>query len=209
MKPKPINLKTHEVQAILAGEKVQHRVAINPTAALQEHYLNHLFITQRGKHFLCTWEDIEGTQLSQMIPCLFGEVGTLLWVREKWSVNEGINGKYVYGADHEACTAFFSKAGDVLLEGTHRWQSLMHMPKEASRLTLEVTNISVERAQDTTEDAAKMSGYSYVSEDGEFFTNCRDTYLYENDREGSNPWTWIINFKTHKKNVEEAVNGNV
>lgn len=89
----------------------------------------------------------------------FSPWGTRLWVRETWSPDH----RYFY-----SCSPAVYRADDpVEIEGAgrvyrpeadawfaFRWRPSIHMPRWASRITLELTGVRVERAGETTEDVA-------------------------------------------------------
>ena len=121
--------------------------------------------------------------------CPYGQVGGRLWVRETWdSAHDNVTG-----------TAIFYKAdfNDTVPKGDFTWRPPIFMPRWASRITLEITNISVERLQDITAgDCVKEGSYMATDKDDEGgFINLWDsingkTYPWE-----SNPWCWVIEFK--------------
>ena len=93
---------------------------------------------------------------------------------------------------------------------TLHWKPSIHMPRWASRITLEVTGVRVERLQDISEADAIAEGVTGVSSGGvTLFTttgvNCfqaaKDAYaaLWELiNGPGSwdaNPWVWVVEFK--------------
>jgi hypothetical protein len=123
--------------------------------------------------------------------CPFGKVGDRLWVREKWSRVEwpGEGTRIEYKAD-------WGKSGGHL-----RWKPAIHMPRFASRITLEITGIGVERVQDITEAGALAEGVTKLYRgctryDGE----ARGTfqYLWDTLHPGSwnkNPLVWVLSFR--------------
>lgn len=135
--------------------------------------------------------------------CPYGQPGDRLWVRETWA--HGIHamaavrdqdGPFVYAAtDRDE-----QRLGD-------RWRPSIHMPRAASRITLELTGVRVERLQDISEADALAEGIVRASGGfglpaGEHFhaTDPRQSYLslWEaiNGR-GSvevNPWVWVVEF---------------
>lgn len=105
------------------------------------------------------------------IPCPYGEPGDRLWIRETWYDDfggadlprscdvDGMPDGILYRADHD-CRNF--EAGcPCNPDGNGKrseWRPSIHMPRWASRLTLEVTGIRVERLQDISEEDAKAEG---------------------------------------------------
>ena len=81
-----------------------------------------------------------------------------------------------------------------------RWRPSIHMPRWASRLFLEVTDVRVERVQEVSEEGAIAEGMQMVGpaalSDRTSFAHLWDTinakrgYSWE-----SNPWVWVIEFR--------------
>jgi hypothetical protein len=145
----------------------------------------------------------------------------ILWVRETWCElydlddNDGVilgTNKYYYAADGDNPTpynAFLNpRTGEL---DTCReypfWKPSIHMPKEAARLFLCVTDVRVERLQTISETDAKAEG---VSEGVTIINNGKDaivSYINPfillwnsiNGKRGygweQNPWVWVISFK--------------
>lgn len=123
------------------------------------------------------------------------QVGDYLWVRETWAqpyAEEG-NGETFYRADGEK---------DLT------WKPSIHMPRELSRITLEVTGIRKERLQDISEDDAKAEGVtihfdavaaaSMASETParmEFWALWQSIYGKTEFRWENNPVVWVYEFK--------------
>lgn len=83
------------------------------------------------------------------------EVGMILWVRETWmpETEGGIpTGGYIYRATDRP----ESDNGDPL-----KWTPSIFMPRKASRITLEITGVKLERLQDISEEAAKAEGIGH------------------------------------------------
>lgn len=149
MKYRPIDLRAHEVRGILAGRQTQIRRVMKP---------------QPSKQLLDDYEEIrikyginttDGQMIADCFPLRFGAVGDRLWGRETWDyhvhaldeLNEK-DGPFVYWADP------FSHQDRI----SSRWRSPIHMPRWASRITLDVVNVRVESLQDISEADAWAEG---------------------------------------------------
>lgn len=129
--------------------------------------------------------------------------GDILYVRETWCglpVNEAGHFRrhpiYYYKAD-----------GDLRPEGWRgAWRPSIHMPKEAARIWLKVTDVRVERLQDMTDDDAEAEGcFDYTSTALGFF-DVWDSTIKKSDRDrygwAANPWVWVIEFERCEKPEE-------
>lgn len=137
--------------------------------------------------------------------------GDILYVRETWQYlyeldgNEQIiedTGKYYYAAtDTISFNTYVDENG---LEHEHvPWKPSIHMPKEAARIWLKVTDVRVERLQDMTDDDAEAEGcFDYTSTALGFFYVWESTIKKSDiDRYGwdANPWVWVIKFERCEK----------
>jgi len=113
-----------------------------------------------------------------------------------------------------------SKARYVLYRATwkteHKWQwrPAIHMPRWASRLTLELTDVRVERLQDISEQDAIAEGADrlVMDDDGKFYESANGTHrcgyagLWDHiNGDGSwdeNPFVWCISFRTILANID-------
>ena len=125
--------------------------------------------------------------------------GGLLWVRETWAKVpwHGVEDscKYLYRADDPPSYEWDPERGD-------RWSPSIFMPREASRITLRVTDVRVERLQDITEEDAVREGVQAIPEapasltDRTAFARLWDSL---NAKRGHgwdvNPWVWVIAFE--------------
>ena len=145
--------------------------------------------------------------------------GDILYVRETWC------GLPVNEAGHmRGHTIYYYKAdGELRPKGWRgTWHPSIHMPKEAARIWLRVTNVRVERLQEITENGAKAEGISeewarswwkptYNDPDSGGYPKYRDTFAYEVwdstikksdlDRYGwdANPFVWVVSFERCEK----------
>lgn len=163
------------------------------------------------------------------------QLGDILYVREAWQYlyeldgNEQIiedTGKYYYAATDTI--PFDTYVDENGVKHDHApWRPSIHMPKEAARIWLKVTNVRVERLQDITEDGALREGSQGIRCDhvalGEHgCTDCMNTGWIEPpqvgfmqiwdstikksdlDRYGwdASPWVWVIEFERCEKPQE-------
>ena len=130
--------------------------------------------------------------------------GDILYVRETWK--EAPKGYYYYEDWQKDDIADVTK-----------WKPSIHMPKEATRIWLKVTDVRVERLQDITEEGAKKEGaidnrgfihspnneYDNVHTAREHFVKIWNNTIKKSnlDRYGwkANPWVWVIEFERCEK----------
>lgn len=129
--------------------------------------------------------------------------GTRLWVREAWAHFGG--DEYLYQQDRGsvAYRATFqptAQQGPDYVPGG-RWRPGIHMPRWASRLTLEVVRVRVERLQEITEEDAIAEGVAglapedtYDSARAEFAAGW-DTLNGKRAPWDANSWVWVIDFR--------------
>jgi hypothetical protein len=112
--------------------------------------------------------------------------GDCLWVREAFGVAGGIPQRFspvpvLYRADHGY---------------TMRWRPSIHMPRWASRLTLEILNVRAERLKDIINTPEDIQREGFRSFDDFFFAWDK---MYEPRRKEfcvcRNPWVWVIEFR--------------
>jgi hypothetical protein len=141
VKERPILMHARSIRGILDGRKTQTRriIKIDPAAR---------FIQQCCD---CTAEFVVPKHREPVfVKCPYGTIGDRLWVRETWRMGK-LKG-LMYRADYST-----ADSPEIL-----KWRPSIYMSRPASRLTLEVTRIRVERVQDISEDDAKAEG-SYLN----------------------------------------------
>ena len=219
----PIIFNGEMVRAVLDGRKTQTRRVINPQPALRDikygagtygsvTYLN-------GKpgnlwwHYgdRCEWRD-EAVMRQSMASTYsrYGVPGDRLWVRETWGIGtrpDPFEGWYD-GLEYRADEAYLD---DVDLLPCYRtdfpedfdddkwrgqWRPSVHMPRWASRITLEVTDVHVERVQDISTKDVRAEGIQSDTYAGQAFMELWDS-IYAKRGYGwdVNPWVWVIEFK--------------
>lgn len=197
MKERPIIFSGEMVRAILNGRKTQTRRVVKD----QFRKIPHGVVSRRSDDWVHTYST-EFRLYLDVIKCPYGVPGDRLWVRETHI--QYADGRCIYKADHNDLDA----AGLGGMYGG--WRPSIHMPRSASRLLLEVTDVRVERVQDISEEDAKTEGVAsvgacfrnYSAPDMPFeFARTSFFTLWDsiNAERGygwdANPWVWVVEFK--------------
>lgn len=189
---KPILFNTEMVRAILDGRKTCTRRVIkhNVDAILNSPY--HM------QH-----PEVEDAWLIKKLCRPPYEPGDVLYVRETWCglpVNEAghMRGHTIY---------YYKTDGELRPKGWRgTWHPSIHMPKEAARIWLKVTDVRVERLQDMTDDDAEAEGCFDYTSTALGFPDVWDSTIKKSDidRYGwdANPWVWVIEFEQCEKPEE-------
>lgn len=226
----PILFNTEMVRAILDERKNCTRRAIKPQpqsricytyAGSHKDCIGKWTYPNRGAHKLFGEEyklpeNIKDEELSKRWNPPY-HTGDILYVRETWS-EAYEEGTYIYRASDKLADLPTFKESSKLI-----YHPSIHMPKEAARIWLKVTNVRVERLQDITPKGAESEGVGNLFYDdigyGEknYGTEVDTEYgiakeqfawLWEStikksdlDRYGwdANPWVWIIEFEQCEK----------
>ena len=206
---RPILFSGEMVRAILDRRKTQTRRVIKPQP----------YVDANGN---ACWknsnfgQDLKRTplfkSLASPIPCSstkrvlcpYGAPGDQLWVRETW----GHTGTGVWSVGQ----VYYAQDGGIIYRADHpnaagSWFSPLHMPRFASRITLRITDIRVERLYDISEEDARAEGANFVDYKiescpglgtyKEGFTRLwRDINGFESLIQ--NPWVWVVAFERVK-----------
>ena len=221
MKERPILFNEEMVRAILDGRKTQTRRVMKVQPAIENPKLSKVISTTGDKKELdkLHWVNLTdcgyGVKDSdeRYFTCPYGQVGDRLWVRETFGFISFDNGTdTVYKADEDF--------EPVDLDGS-KWHPSIHMPRDESRITLEIANVRVERLQDISEADAIAEGiqpqnggwksyevYHTGKHNGQptpasMISNKFATFSYEELWESiyggnswaQNPFVWVIEFK--------------
>ena len=175
MKERPILFSGSMVRAILDGRKTMTRRVVK-----KQHIP---FVANILGGFL------DGNWKHNPFP--YGRPGDRLWVRETFSY--GANGYYFRSDVKQPETVKYA------------WKPSIHMPRVASRITLEVTSVRVERVQDITGKDALAEGiekppYHYEESPEESYRRAfKMLWDSINSKRGfgwdKNPWVWVVEFK--------------
>lgn len=213
---KPILFNTEMVRAILDGRKTTTRRCVK-------------FLNGKNPNWTGYVKDglmlYNGTNEPCIKPCQY-QSGDILYVRETW---EHFDCCSCEGDEHGncpkepkksvldkyGCGCYMYRATDEI-SGDAKWHPSIHMPKEAARIFLKVTDMRVEQLQDMNcEDYEKEGLEDFCKKCSALFSNC-DTCLNDEGVEGdfkelwnstikksdldtygwdSDPWVWVIEFE--------------
>lgn len=190
---RPILFNTEMVQAILDNRKTAtRRVLRHPF----EIHPNGWITRPKGNERLCPYEPPY-------------QPGDILYVRETWTndkliFGDGVVSAYRYKTDGEEFLNANGEYIDVL------WHPSIHMPKEAARIFLKVTDIRVERLQEMTASESSKEGIrlpkEYDTKERAYilgFADLWDSTIKKSDFDlygwDANPWVWVIEFERCEK----------
>lgn len=213
MRELPILFNTDMVRAILDGRKTVARKVIKPQPKMKLcytfaggykkdirkwNYPNKTAFEYWGEEYKHPDSLIkEDLKMKWNPPC---HTDDILYVRET----------FVQAASH----IFWYKADDKdFLKNCKSWKPSIHMPKEAARIWLKVTDVRVERLQDITEEQAAAEGgidnrgfihspddeYNEIHTAKEDFVSIWNSTIKKSDLDrygwAANPWVWVIEFE--------------
>lgn len=189
MSEHPILFSGPMVRAILDGSKTMTRRVVKYTPAM-------------GNPF--EWRNLPESKLIGKIDrfCPYGQPGDRLWVRETWGCEGGNTVRYIAdGSKRRLHHEFPSK----LARFNKANKPSIFMPRWASRITLEITGVKVERVQDISEQDAEAEGISFMRDipDADETLTAKTLFniLWDsiNAKRGYgwdvNPWVWAITFR--------------
>jgi len=210
MKERPIIFSAPMVRAILAGAKTQTRRVVKPAGwdpASAEYGKARIGVHPNApKMGLQAYFHHLESDTWHGVGCPYGKHGDRLWVREAWDfIAEGDPGtpscagiRYWADAGYQLRTP--PSTYNPLLYREWRVRPPIHMPRWASRITLEVTGVRVERLQKISEADAIAEGVTAGKYRGLERAVAR-TYsdLWEQmhgpNSWAANPWVWVVEFK--------------
>ena len=155
----PYNAKQWEIPLLLDGRKTVTRRVVKFLPGKNPNWTGYI------KDGLVLYN---GTNEPCNKPCQY-QPGDILYVRETWSDH------YVPDEEGEPKLEYCYKADGIDLKGeclpgeNNRWYPSIHMPKEAARIWLKVTDVRVERLQEINEEQAEKEGIKGYSKDGKLY----------------------------------------
>jgi hypothetical protein len=196
-KERPILFSGPMVRAILAGRKTQTRRIVK----------NQEWYNLKGEY---------GDRLRSVDRCPYGTAGERLWVRETWTPDHApfyphfpVAYRADAGFDYERNDKGETYSPEQKAWFPYRWRPSIHMPRIASRITLEITGVRVERLQDISHEDAIAEGIEPIEPKGwkdyrgtaqrymSPVTSFQSLWFSINGLESwqSNPWVWVVEFR--------------
>lgn len=198
MTMRPILFSGRMVRAIIAGTKTQTRRVVKLPGVKQGFPMDY-----RGQD-VDRWREVAHGEWQGMgyvtahpgvlapchdpFWCPYGGEGDRLWVREAYRLDGTREGQIIYRAT----------APTDAMDAPCRWRPSIHMPRRASRLTLEVTCVRVERVREITPEDCLAEGIEWQM--GPDSTRLAYMELWDsiNAARGygwaANPWVWVVEF---------------
>lgn len=197
MTDKPIIFSAPMIRALREGWKTQTRRVLNP------HPSPHVQVHRVG----LAWEWRDGTRGGSVrVPYALGD---RLWVREAWRADRSWGASPPRDISASARVMYEADAvgnGSRLVWGRHRHARFM--PRWASRLTLLVTDVRVQRLQaisrgDAMEEGCPFANMASGPDPREWFAELWDS-LHGQGAWDENPWVCAISFTVHHCNIDSA-----
>ena len=210
---KPILSNTEMVRAILEGRKSCTRRIVKPQqfiGMLPDKCKNaapEKFLKEKKLMFkpYCDMTDIELINTAYKAPY---QPGDILYVRETWHkyIKRVGEGKSCHLAEFYGYKASIANSEDA----EEPWKPSIHMPKEAARIWIKVTNVRVEQLQEITIDGIRNEGLSSMAVHAgdmeiamEEWKNLWNSTIKKSDLDSygwnANPWVWVIEFERCEK----------
>ncbi|MFT1010982.1 hypothetical protein [Enterobacter hormaechei] len=212
MKERGMIFNGEMVRAIIDGRKIQTRRIMKPQPA--NDIARGTFPNTEAYGLVSTMKHKFGSTTAHLCP--FGQPGVRIWVRETFRVHSR--------ATDVATLVYKSSERQSWTEQTHRvpvsvcnkpaviekWTPSIHMPRWASRILLEITDVRVERLNSISEEEARSEGVGRLREG--FWKNYQPGWtqhqisargsfatlwdsIYGSGEWDRNPWVWVITFK--------------
>ncbi|WP_158811225.1 hypothetical protein [Beijerinckia sp. L45] len=214
MADRPIIFSAAMIRALLAGRKTQTRRILRYQPEYTPTRLWHV----RDAHGGCFYNTIAEVE-REAVAYIPYAVGDRLYVREAWAPLDALT------HNDPGSTALinrgFYRADESTVDGEiSRWRPSIHMPRWASRLTLDVTDVRVQRLQDISEEDAKAEGCKTIRDHCHVFEGtaydrsglchssavtafgCFWDELHGPDAWSANPWVAAITFTVRAGNID-------
>ena len=195
MKERPILFSGPMVRAIREGRKTQTRRLVKPQPDKIHDGEPYWYVGGYRAWKLRDCDDIlrkGGNDLK----CPYGKPGDRLWVKETFTLTQ--HNLPVYMADSRDKDGKFWPSVHSDPDGV-LWKPSIHMPRRASRITLEIVGVRVERLQDISDEDAEAEGIYRIA-------HGRNGYYYSAFRNDPDPDNWCHAVPAYKE-LWESING--
>jgi hypothetical protein len=217
MKTRPILFNGDMVRALLDGRKTQTRRLVKPQPAPDQSWRGWVIESSNQRHEGCASWVVDGIGPLSTINATYArppcEAGDLMWVRETFISGFEFDDNDIptekertwYRANGDL-DCWYDGGSDFPKENIP-WKPSIHMPRRASRLTLRITNVRVERLQEISASDSKAEGAPDTSRPGVQISLKRgfqNLWMRINggDSWDANPWVWVIEFEVIHANVD-------
>ena len=200
MAERPIIFSGPMIRALLAGKKTMTRRIIKGDPARV--YWHPVVVAGYGG-----WVDEHG----RPVGCPYGAPGDRLWVRETIDYDAGRGHFYKATGMYVGPLLDYEREPPPANGLPCRAIPSIHMPRWASRITLEITGVRVERPQDISDSDAEAEGCnprqplmaSGIVIPGQWRLGYRDLWeqIHGTGSWNTNPWVWVLNFKRVEQGV--------
>lgn len=205
---KPILFNTDMVRAILDGRKTETRRPIKPH--LPNRIIKYVCYGRPPgfleSNWILNYENDIVNYFGHIKPPF--QVGDILYIRETWCRHTDMHNN----SFECAITPGFYYKVDALKSWVNnkeivKWRPSIHMPKEAARIFLKVTEVRAEQLHDITDEGCKVEGVrpsidgdakDWLENENGWHRTFRQLWdgVYKNWSE--NPWVWVIKFKKYE-----------
>ncbi|BBV77072.1 hypothetical protein STW0522RAO56_31260 [Raoultella planticola] len=213
MKERGMIFNAEMVRAILDGRKTQTRRIINPEPDFPQ--LLEARTAESGCVYAIHANRSNVHQGRFRWDCPFGQPGDRLWVRETFTghyLDDDQIQDIKDGRDKASSLCEYRADYPDGYQAADGWTPSIHMPRWASRITLEITDVRVERLNDISEGGATAEGIrpagsllpdypgTFLTPKGDFAT-AKVAFqrlwesIYGEENWKANPWVWVIEFK--------------
>lgn len=186
MKSRPILFSAPMVRELLDGSKTQTRRVAKTEIVLGREAL---FAPRPGNKHAPTFL-LPDAKEQALAFCPYGQPGDQLWVRETHCAFDV--GRVHYRADYQSDPVGEKEHGVI-------WKPSIHMPRWASRITLEIVSVRLERLQDISRGDAMAEGCPFpnMAQGADPRNWYADLWNSINgpDTWATNPWVWVVEFK--------------
>jgi len=212
VKIKPMIFNTEMVQALLGGRKTQTRRPINISDGweLKDQHICRIITPKPGRWGAMQRRALHDSEYEHQVTPTPAMPGDLIYVRETFRIldsDDECDCEYPCSHPGPGSTVYFADNREL----DRKWKPSIHMPRWASRLTLKVTGVRVERVQDISPadciaegfagGHGSIPGYMYSATPKEHFSSTWQS-IYTGSWE-RNDWVWVIDFEVIRQNVDE------